>query len=127
MFSVSIPRMARRLLLVDDDASLGVALARTLRGAGFSVTVVVTAAEGLAVLARQRFDVVLSDMNLTPPEQGDQFLREVAAVAPDAMRIVYSGKRLVDTSFAHASFEKPCSAEEIRAVFDAWVAGRTRS
>lgn len=112
-----------RMLVVDDDVALAKAMSRGLSRLGFVVHVAETAAQGVAVLERERIDVVLSDMNLSPPESGDVFLRRAEHLAPDALRIVYSGNRLADSSFAHVSLEKPCSALDVRDAVTRWQRG----
>jgi DNA-binding response OmpR family regulator len=53
-----------RLLVIDDDAGVAFALERSLTASGFDVRVSSDAEEGLALAARERFDLVLLDLRL---------------------------------------------------------------
>jgi len=57
--------MTKRVLLVDDEASLRLSLGFWLRRNGFQVTACQSAGEARAVLDRERFDCVISDLRLT--------------------------------------------------------------
>ncbi len=52
----------RRILLVDDDASLLRVIEKQLEGTGFTVTTARSAPEALAVLETGAFDLVLTDL-----------------------------------------------------------------
>ena len=54
--------MAQRILVVEDDAALGEGLRLTLEP--YECTLAATLAEGRACLQRQRFDLVVLDLNL---------------------------------------------------------------
>lgn len=54
----------RRILVVDDEATIRLALSRFLRTRGFEVAVAETAAGALEVLAGQRFSLVLCDLRM---------------------------------------------------------------
>lgn len=60
-----------RLLFVDDEANLRVLMAAVLKQNGFEVTVAATVSEALNLISTQRFDVLLSDLNIG--EAGDGF------------------------------------------------------
>ena len=70
---------ALNILLVDDDPSLVTTLSYGLRkaiGKAISVAVCLNGAEALAMLATQRFDVVISDFNL-PGGSGLELLTKI--------------------------------------------------
>ena len=55
-----------KLLLVEDEASIRELLMRVLSGAGFHVVCAPGGLEGLAELEKARFDLVLTDLGMTP-------------------------------------------------------------
>lgn len=56
--------MSRRILVVDDDASLGLTLSLLLRARGFEVDQAASAEEALVKLAAGRFEAVVSDVRM---------------------------------------------------------------
>jgi len=56
--------MAQRILLIDDDTSLGGMVADYLAGAGFRVTNAATAREGEQRLKRETYDAIILDLML---------------------------------------------------------------
>ena len=70
---------ALNILLVDDDQNLVTTLSHGLRKAmvkAISVAVCLSAAEALSMLATQRFDVVISDLNM-PGVSGLELLNKI--------------------------------------------------
>lgn len=65
-----------RLLVVEDNATLAEGLVTVLRGNGYAVDVVGDGASAVAVLAAERFDLVILDLNL-PEMDGLDVLRTV--------------------------------------------------
>lgn len=81
---------AGTLLLVDDEENILAALQRVLRREPYVVLTATSGVEGLALLAAQRVDVVISDQRM-PGMTGTDFLRRVKEVYPETVRIVLSG------------------------------------
>ncbi len=107
-----------RVLVVDDETLPRRAVARWLGGLGLDVVAVGTAAEALALLAAESFDVVIADWLLRPPERGDRLLVEVRDLYPKVRRVLFSGQPIDDTSCAHFCIAKPDSVETLeRAVY----------
>jgi DNA-binding NtrC family response regulator len=88
---------SRKVLLVDDDQGVRNALARTLVSAGYTVTPVSEAAEGLAHLILERVDLVISD-HLMPNMLGLDFLKLVRTRYPDTLRILLTAYAEVKTA-----------------------------
>jgi DNA-binding response OmpR family regulator len=61
----------RRVLLVDDDSSISVSGAAILRQNGYDVTAVATVADALNTIAREKFHILVSDLNVG--QRGDGF------------------------------------------------------
>ncbi|MFO0578739.1 MAG: ATP-binding protein [Polyangia bacterium] len=71
-----------RLLVVDNEQDTAEFLARMLRQRGALVELAGSAHEALAVLQRERFDVLLSDIGM-PHEDGYTLIRKLRALPPE--------------------------------------------
>ncbi|MDP2371982.1 EAL domain-containing protein [Rhodoferax sp.] len=80
----------RALLLVDDEPNIVAALKRLFRRDGHTIHTANSGQEGLAILAKHKVDVIVSDQRM-PGMTGVEFLRAAKALYPDTMRIVLSG------------------------------------
>ena len=70
------------VLMVDDNAAIREALARSLTRRGCRVTTAASGVEGLEALKQRSFDIVVTDLNM--PERGGLWLWEQAlAVRPE--------------------------------------------
>ncbi len=83
-------RVPGRILVIDDDRSARVLLERVLVRAGHSVAVADNAAEGLAALGRESFDLLITDKNL-PDGDGLAVLRAARGKNPNAQAILITG------------------------------------
>ncbi|WP_306603214.1 HD domain-containing phosphohydrolase [Azonexus sp.] len=81
---------APTLLLVDDEPSILSALRRLFRPHGYRIFVAESGAAGLAVLAEEHIDLVISDMRM-PEMDGATFLQQVRERWPLVMRILLTG------------------------------------
>jgi two-component system chemotaxis response regulator CheY len=70
--------MTASILTVDDSPSLRMAVRIALTGAGYSVTEAGDGAEGLAKAGAQRFDLIITDLNM-PRMDGLAMIRELPA------------------------------------------------
>ena len=61
----------KRILFVDDEPSIRLTLPPVLQEHGFEVKTAASVAEALSEIRRDRFDVLLSDLNIA--EEGDGF------------------------------------------------------
>jgi CheY-like chemotaxis protein len=83
--------MAKRVLVVDDEADVLDALARAIRIAGYSVAKAQTAKEALALCSDHAFDLLVADF-IMPGMSGLELLNRVRALHPTIRSIVVSGK-----------------------------------
>jgi CheY-like chemotaxis protein len=122
-----IARMAR-VLVVDDEPSLGAALRRSLRD--YDVVVTVSGHEALEELARgERFDFILCDL-MMPGMSGDDVYREVKRVAPEQVeRMVFitggaTTQRARDflAAVPNPILEKPFDVNKLREMIRARIA-----
>ncbi|WP_435749798.1 response regulator [Thauera sp. AutoDN2] len=110
----------RTLLLVDDEENILAALKRALRRDRYDILTANSGAEGLARLAEQSVDVIVSDQRM-PGMTGVEFLREARKAHPDTVRIVLSGytelKSITDAINEGAIYKfltKPWDDEQLR-------------
>jgi CheY-like chemotaxis protein len=78
------------LLLVDDEDGVLSALRRLFRRDGYRILTARSGAEGLALLAQEPVDVILSDQRM-PGMSGVDFLRQAKLRHPDTVRMTLSG------------------------------------
>jgi response regulator RpfG family c-di-GMP phosphodiesterase len=78
------------ILCVDDEPNILSSLRRLFRTKGFQVRVAESGQAGLALLATESIDLVISDMRM-PEMDGAQFLAQVRERWPDTMRLLLTG------------------------------------
>lgn len=78
------------LLCVDDEPNILSSLRRLFRAKGYRVLTAESGAAGLAVLAQENVDLVISDMRM-PEMDGAQFLEQVRAKWPEVVRLLLTG------------------------------------
>jgi CheY-like chemotaxis protein len=78
--------MPKRVLYVEDNANTAMALKVLLQLKGYSVETAATVKDAVDVLAREKFDVVISDISL-PDGQGWEVLKH----SPGVRSIAISG------------------------------------
>ncbi|MGC8830671.1 MAG: HD domain-containing phosphohydrolase [Verrucomicrobiia bacterium] len=76
-----------KILVVDDEEIVLVALRETIRLAGYEVVTAIDAAKGLEEIKNQEFAVILTDQQM-PGMTGLEFLARVKTIQPDATRIL---------------------------------------
>jgi DNA-binding NtrC family response regulator len=106
----SISEPQKRILVVDDQKDLVDLLVRLLSRRGYSVTGALSLAEAERFLAAERFDLVVSDIEMGA-ENGMDLFRSRKAVAGKQMErfIFLSGADHLDTVAAELSAEKLCT------------------
>jgi DNA-binding NtrC family response regulator len=88
-----------RILVVDDDALMREYIQEALLRAGYELAVVPGAREALAVMEQRDFDVLITDLRMTPVD-GLQLLAEVKQNAPDTHCIVMTAYGTIETAVA---------------------------
>ena len=84
-----------RILVVEDSQTLAAGLAAVLKGSGYAVDVVGDGASAVAVLATERFDLVILDLNL-PQMDGLEVLRTMRGRQHDAAVLILSARHSLD-------------------------------
>jgi putative nucleotidyltransferase with HDIG domain len=112
----------RRVLFVDDEPKVLQGLGRMLRSErnNFETSFAVSGSEALSLLAKEHFDVVVSDLRM-PQMTGLQLLAEVKALYPDTVRIILSGEAdqdiaLKSVNVSHRFLHKPCDPEILKSI-----------
>lgn len=110
---------ATSILVVDDEDSMQKVLARLLERAGYTnVTTVSSGEEARALLASQKIDVVLTDMQM-PGESGLDLLRHIHHSMPDVATLMITGDddtKLADEALdlgAYGYLVKPFRRSEV--------------
>ncbi len=112
-----------KILVVDDDEQMRVALSATLKHLNFEPKVAKDAREALKFLKKEQFDVIVSDLKM-PKIDGVEFLREVKKVTPKTPFIMITAFGDVKTaveSMKLGSFDfilKPFSQESLKKIID---------
>ncbi len=111
-------KSADRILVVDDEPVIRETLAEFLQQEGFAVVAVGTGEDALQKAAKQRFDVVLCDVNL-PGLDGIEVLERFARVSPETFVVLITAYATVETAIeafqkgAHDYLMKPIILREV--------------
>ncbi len=81
----------KRILFVDDEASRRETLPAVLRWNGFDVYVSATVSDALREISTQRFDLLLSDLNIGEPGDGFTVVSAMRRTQPWAATIIITG------------------------------------
>ena len=112
-------QVRKRILFVDDEVGIRLTLPRILAKHGFDVTVVASVADAIAEIAAQKFDALLSDLNLPLPNEGFVVIDVMRREQPWCVNFILTGYpgdasavQAVDHEAAHY-FTKPVESEEL--------------
>ncbi|TAL17866.1 sigma-54-dependent Fis family transcriptional regulator [bacterium] len=108
-----------RILVVDDDASLRRVLEYNLAEEGYEVTAAGSGEEALSFLARERFDLVVTDIKM-PGMDGMDLLRRVKEGSPDTQVVMITAFGTIEMAveaMKAGAFEyvtKPFNRDELK-------------
>lgn len=112
-----------RLLVVDDEPDMLEFVERVTRRR-FQVTAVAGAEEAQAALARETYEVLITDQKM-PRVSGLELLARIAGQFPTMVRVLLSGftdvpdiERAVQSSHVHAYVLKPVDSQRLLAAID---------
>jgi YesN/AraC family two-component response regulator len=80
-----------RLLFVDDEPAIRTSLPAILRMHGMEVTAVSTVQEALETMQHEKFDVLLSDLNIGQPGDGFTVVSAMRRTQPEAATFILTG------------------------------------
>jgi putative nucleotidyltransferase with HDIG domain len=113
--------MTTRILFVDDEPLILRLIADLLEAMApeLEPTLATSGSEALALMAEQKFEVVVSDMRM-PKMSGAELFREVQRLHPETLRIILSGyadhaQVMQAVAVAHQFMMKPL---EVKSLFD---------
>jgi len=107
------------VLVVDDESAIRYSITKTLQRVGYQVDSAASGEEALEMLARQTYDVILTDIRM-PGISGVELLARVRESAPEAIVILLTGYASLETAVeslrlgAHDYLIKPSSSQDIR-------------
>lgn len=116
--SVQHPSSARKVLLIDDDASLRRVTEYSLHSAGFQVLSAVDGKQGLASFHADHPQVVITDIQM-PGVSGYEVLQQIKAARPETVVIVVTAYSSVEKAVeamkqgAYDYLAKPFSRDEL--------------
>lgn len=108
-----------RILFVDDEPAIRMTLPAILKMHGFEVTVAASVPEALAIINSERFDVLLSDLNIGQPGDGFVVVSAMRRTQPDAVTMIITGYPAFETALQAIReqvddyFTKPAEIEKL--------------
>jgi two-component system response regulator HydG len=118
-----------KVLVVDDEAAHAEAVADSLARVGYDCTVAISGAEGMAMLARDAYEVIVTDLRMKD-STGLEVLAKSKELLPDAEVILVTGHGTVQSAveaMQQGAFNyllKPLDLKQLRSVVDS--ASRTQ-
>src|SRR5215471_3845481 len=85
-----------RVLIVDDDAEIRSILHESL-GQSYDCSTSGSATDALAILAKESFDLVMSDISM-PQMTGLEMMPYLTALAPESVVVMISGQRMIESA-----------------------------
>jgi DNA-binding response OmpR family regulator len=110
---------AIKILFVDDEPGIRLTLPAILEGAGFQVVVAATVPEALSIIGTQKFDVLISDLNIGNPGDGFTVVSAMRRTQPDAVTFILTGYPAFETALEAIRQQvddylvKPADVEEL--------------
>lgn len=80
-----------RVLFVDDEAGIRLTLTAILEQQGFEIATAASVPEALEIMNRQKFDVLLTDLNIGAPADGFTLVSAMRRVQPNAATFILTG------------------------------------
>ncbi len=80
-----------KLLFVDDEAGIRLTLSAILKMKGFDVTTAASVPEALEIIGANKFDVLLSDLNIGEPGDGFTVVSAMRRIQPEAATFILTG------------------------------------
>ena len=109
----------KRILIIEDDRKIALALALRLRSNGYEATVAYDALSGVTTAVKLKPDLVLLDVSI-PAGNGFSVAERIQALVPTLTPIIFLTaskrseiRRLAMEAGAAAFFEKPYDAQEL--------------
>lgn len=110
---------AIKLLFVDDEPGIRFTLPAILERVGFEVVVAASVPEALSIMGKQKFDVLLSDLNIGNPSDGFTVVSAMRRTQPEAVTFILTGYPAFETALEAIRQQvddylvKPADVEEL--------------
>ncbi len=88
----------KRILFVDDEPSIRLTLPQVLQEYGFEVKTAASVADALAEINSSRFDVLLSDLNISEEGDGFRIVSAMRRLQPRCITVVLTGYPAFETA-----------------------------
>src|ERR1700738_1458826 len=82
---------ATKILCVDDDLAVLRSLESVLLSKGFKVSAVASVREALELISKEKFNVLLTDLNIGQPGDGFTVVSAMRRVQPEACTFILTG------------------------------------
>src|SRR6266404_2352767 len=108
-----------KLLFVDDEPTIRLTLPRILEMHEFEVKAAANVSDALALIQSEKFDVLLSDLNIGEPGDGFTIVSAMRRIQPDAITIIITGYPAFETALQAIRNQvddyvvKPAETEEL--------------
>lgn len=126
----SILGFMRRLLCVDDEEVIRFTMATILNNHGFEVSTAASVAEALQKITSEKFDVLLSDLNIGNPGDGLILVSAMRRTQPEAVTMILTGYPAFETALEAIRQQvddyivKPASIPELVSAIESKLATR---
>jgi len=110
-----------KILIVEDEKSMREVLKILLEGEGYEVTTASDGLEGISLIEKDIFDLIITDMKM-PKADGFEVLKRIKEISPDTIVIMITAFGNTDTAIeamkmgAYDYITKPFNIEEIRLI-----------
>lgn len=94
----AIEKSKPKLLFLDDEENIRLMLGMYLRQQGFDVTAVATVPEALKLIAHERFEVLIADLNVGHPGDGFTVVSAMRRTQPQAITFILTGYPAFETA-----------------------------
>src|SRR3954471_14100555 len=121
-----------KLLFVDDEPTIRLTLPRILEMHQFEVKAAANVAEALKLIQSEKFDVLLSDLNIGEPSDGFTVVSAMRRVQPDALTIILTGYPAFESALQAIREQvddyiaKPANVEELINTIKSKLTNRTK-
>src|SRR3954462_13774412 len=108
-----------RVLFVDDEPTIRLTLPKILEMHEFEVKAAASVQDALKLIQSEKFDVLLSDLNIGEPSDGFTVVSAMRRVQPDAVTIIITGYPAFETALEAIRGQvddyivKPADTEEL--------------
>jgi len=122
----------KRILFVDDEPSLRATLPEVLRQNGFEVEAAGSVTEAIQAISNERFDVLISDLNIGEPGDGFTVVSAMRRMQPDAVTFILTGYPDFETALTAIRNQvddyltKPADVETLVSSLKTKLSGRSK-